>query len=118
MNKNVIITLIVSAMLSCTSSSFAQSRSLFNGRDLNGWHVDVPEMDTNTAAINPFIIRNGLLVSLGTPQGHLITDSVYQNYRLNVEYRFAGKPETAVCLYLPLRHGLFIKCFPGLLKFN
>jgi hypothetical protein len=31
-------------------------------------------------------------VSLGTPEGHLITDSVYQNYRIEVEYRFAGKP--------------------------
>jgi hypothetical protein len=33
-----------------------------------------------------------MLVSLGTPGGHLITDSVYQNYRLQVEYRFAGVP--------------------------
>ncbi len=33
-----------------------------------------------------------MLVSMGNPNGHLITDSVYQNYRLNVEYRFAGKP--------------------------
>jgi hypothetical protein len=33
-----------------------------------------------------------MLVSLGTPGGHLITDSVYQNYRLEVQYRFAGKP--------------------------
>lgn len=70
----------------------AQSRSLFNGKDLSGWHVDVPAMDKDTAARNPFIIRNGMLVSLGTPGGHLITDSVYQNYRLQVEYRFAGKP--------------------------
>jgi len=33
-----------------------------------------------------------MLVSLGTPGGHLITDSVFQNYRLKVEYRFAGEP--------------------------
>jgi hypothetical protein len=72
--------------------SFAQITPLFNGNDLSGWHVDVPEMDTNKAAINPFIVRNGLLVSLGTPNGHLITNNVYENYRLTVEYRFAGKP--------------------------
>jgi hypothetical protein len=29
---------------------------------------------------------------MGTPNGHLITDSVYENYRLEVEYRFAGEP--------------------------
>ena len=72
-------------------NAIAQVHHLFNGKDLTGWHVDVPEMDTNAAAKNPFIVRNGLLVSMGNPQGHLITDSVYKNYRLVVEYRFAGK---------------------------
>lgn len=79
-------------ILFTNNTLFAQSRSLFNGVDLKGWHVDVPAMDNNPDARNPFIIRNGLLVSLGTPEGHLITDSVYQNYRIEVEYRFAGKP--------------------------
>ena len=65
---------------------------LFNGIDLNGWHVDVPEMDKNPEARNPFIVRDGMLVSLGEPNGHLITDSVYRNYRLEVEYRFAAEP--------------------------
>lgn len=59
---------------------------------MQGWHADVPELDSNKAAPFPFIVRNGLLVSLGTPGGHLITDSVYQNYRLQVEYRFAAVP--------------------------
>ena len=31
-------------------------------------------------------------MSLGTPEGHLITDASYRDYRLDVEYRFAGKP--------------------------
>lgn len=65
---------------------------LFNGKDLHGWHADVPEMDKGSLVKSPFIVRNGLLVSLGTPGGHLITDKVYSNYRLEVEYRFAGKP--------------------------
>ena len=51
---------------------------LFNGIALNGWHVDVPEMDKNPEARNPFIVRDGMLVSLGEPNGHLITDSVYR----------------------------------------
>lgn len=65
--------------------------ALFNGKDLTGWHVDVPEMDTSRVR-NPFIIRNNMLVSMGTPNGHLITDSSFQNYTLDVEYRFAGEP--------------------------
>jgi len=66
--------------------------SLFNGKNLDGWHLDVPEMDTNKNIRPPFTVRNGVLVSLGSPGGHLITNNVYQNYRLVVEYRFAGKP--------------------------
>jgi len=73
-------------------SSGPETKSLFNGVDLTGWHVDVPAMDNNPDTINPFIVRDSMLVSLGTPGGHLITDSVYQNYRLEVEYRFAGEP--------------------------
>ena len=76
-----------------TTPIFAQKTiKLFNGKDLNNWFVDVPAMDKDPQAVNPFIIRNGLLVSLGEPQGHLITKSIYENYRLEIEYRFAGKP--------------------------
>ena len=70
----------------------AQTIRLFNGENLDGWHVDVPEMDNNPDAINPFIVRDDMLVSLGTPGGHLITDENFKDYRLEVEYRFAGKP--------------------------
>ena len=66
--------------------------SLFNGRDLSGWHVDVPAMDNDPSVKSPFVVQNKMLVSLGTPNGHLITDSVFENYRLEVEYRFAGTP--------------------------
>ncbi len=69
-----------------------ESIDLFNGKDLTGWHIDVPEMDRNPNATTPFIVRNRQLVSLGEPQGHLITDANYSDFRLNVEYRFPGKP--------------------------
>lgn len=84
---------IFSSFLGFTISfSHAQSINLFNGENLDGWHVDVPAMDDDPDAINPFIVRDGMLVSLGTPGGHLITDANYENYRFEIEYRFAGKP--------------------------
>ncbi|MES2305638.1 MAG: DUF1080 domain-containing protein [Gemmatimonadota bacterium] len=73
----------------------AKPRPLFNGHDLTGWHVDVPARDGNDTTRNPFIVRDGHLVTLGTPGGHLITDSIFRNYRLEVEYRFTGKPGNA-----------------------
>ena len=89
--KKYFIILIIVAFFSCKDRKPA-TQSLFNGVDLTGWHIDVPAMDSNPDTITPFIVRDSMLVSLGTPGGHLITDSVYQNYRLDVEYRFAGKP--------------------------
>lgn len=69
-----------------------KGKSLFNGKDLSGWHADVPAMDKDPNIASPFIVRNGLLVSLGRPGGHLISDMEYQNYRLEAEYRFAARP--------------------------
>ena len=72
-----------------------QQQSLFNGKDLTGWHVDVPAADSNVRLRNPFLVRNGMLVSLGEPPGHLISDSSYRDYRLEVEYRFPAAPGNA-----------------------
>ncbi|TXN34944.1 DUF1080 domain-containing protein [Flagellimonas hymeniacidonis] len=90
--------------------------SLFNGQDLSGWHVDVPEMDTIPNTINPFIIRTGMLVSLGTPRGHLITDDVYKDYRLEVEYRFAGEPGNCGVLVHASTPRALYKMFPKSLE--
>ncbi|MCY2960025.1 MAG: DUF1080 domain-containing protein [Planctomycetota bacterium] len=66
--------------------------SLFNGHDLSGWHADVPGSDGQTNVPPSFVARGGMLVSLGSPEGHLITDASYRDYRLVVEYRWAGEP--------------------------
>jgi len=110
MKKIASIALAAIVLFACKTT--AQTRSLFNGSNLAGWQVDVPEMDTNYLAINPFIIRNGLLVSMGLPNGHLITDSVYSNYRLAVEYRFAGKPGNCGVLVHASTPRALYKMFP------
>lgn len=92
MKTNLLLSVILFAFLSCNMNKEPQTISLFNGTDLTGWHADVPAMDNNPDTINPFIVRDSMLVSLGTPGGHLITDSVFQDYRLEVVYRFAGEP--------------------------
>ena len=103
---------IFSFMMLLPFGAKPQTHSLFNGKDLSGWHVDVPAMDTNPNARNPFIVRNGMLVSLGEPQGHLITDSIYQNFRLQVEYRFAGKPGNCGVLVFASTPRALYKMFP------
>lgn len=66
--------------------------SLFNGTDLSGWHVDVPAADGGAAVEPTFAVEDGVLISRGQPQGHLITDASYGDYRLTVEYRWPGDP--------------------------
>jgi len=66
--------------------------ALFDGKTLDGWRVDIPKADDDPNITPTFIVRDGLLVSRGAPQGHLITDRSYRDYRLEVEYRWTGKP--------------------------
>lgn len=88
MKFNLFILSAFLLFLSCNEDKQPVAQSLINGTDLSGWHIDVPAMDINPDTINPFIIRDGMLVTLGEPIGHIITDEEYENYRLEVEYRF------------------------------
>ena len=81
--------ILLSSMLVAVSA-FAEPVKLFNGKDLSGWTADVPEADGKDDAAPSFVVRDGNLVSLGKPGGHLITEKEYENYRLVVEYRFTG----------------------------
>jgi hypothetical protein len=107
------LVLLISAMtLLASQKSHSQTKDLLNGKDLKGWHVDVPEMDKDPAVKSPFLIRNGLLVSLGTPGGHLITDAEYQNFRLTFQYRFAGKPGNCGALVFVSTSRALYEMFP------
>jgi hypothetical protein len=113
MKPSLLLALFVAA--ACASSRGAVQappRALFNGKDLSGWHADVPAADTNARLRNPFVVRNGLLVSLGEPRGHLITDSTYRDYRLEVEYRFPAAPGNAGVLVHASTPRALYKMFP------
>ncbi len=94
------------------ATSDSKATSLFNGKDLDGWHVDVPHLDKNPDAEATFIVRDGNLVSLGRPGGHLITDAKHENYRLEVEYRFAAQPGNCGVLVHASTPRALYKMFP------
>ena len=85
------------AMASCHAPQSTDSTAiaLFNGHDLTGWFPDIPDADDASGIAPSFIARDGMLVSLGLPVGHLITHESYANYKLVVEYRWPG--ETGNC---------------------
>ncbi len=84
------ILVCVLSLASCQSTP--HSAALFNGKDLAGWHTDVPKADGKENVPPSFVVRDGILVSKGTPQGHLITDASFKDYRVVVEYRWPGRP--------------------------
>jgi Domain of Unknown Function (DUF1080) len=90
MKKHYIFAIILS--FCSITKGFSQTIHLFNGEDLNNWYSDVPAKDKDSTLRKSFIIRDGLLVSMGTPEGHLMSKEQYENYTLEIEYRFAGKP--------------------------
>lgn len=104
--------LLSAALLGSATLCFAQSRSLFNGKDHTGWHIDVPAMDKDSSVQSPFIVRNGMMVSLAKPQGHIITDAEYENYRLDVEYRFPAKPGNCGVLVFASQPRVLYGMFP------
>jgi len=86
--------------------------SLFNGKDLTGWTADVPARDADPNGPPSFVVRNSMLVSLGNPPGHLVTNAAYRDYRLVVEYRFPGKGGNCGVLVHASRPRALYKMFP------
>jgi hypothetical protein len=107
---------ICSALLLLAAATAPQAprkeTPLFNGKDLAGWKADVPAKDTDPNAPDSFVVRDGKLVSLGNPKGHLITEAAYRDYRLEVEYRFTGKAGNCGVLVHASKPRALYKMFP------
>jgi hypothetical protein len=97
-------------------SKTTETINLFNGKDLSGWHVDVPDMDKDSSLKSPFLIRNNELISMGVPNGHLITDAVYHDYIIEAEYRFVNKPGNCGILVHASTPRFLYKMFPKSLE--
>jgi len=85
---------------------------LFDGKDLAGWKPDVPARDADPKGPPSFVVRDGKLVSLGKPEGHLVTEARYRDYRLEVEYRFPGKDGNCGVLIHASKPRALYKMFP------
>jgi 3-keto-disaccharide hydrolase len=87
------LSVLLLGLSSCHSTSGgAGPVELFDGKSLSGWHADVPAADGGATVTPSFLVRDGLLVTPGSPEGHLITDRSFHDYRLVVEYRWPGEP--------------------------
>ncbi len=83
---------LLTLLPACASLAPNDTVALFDGASLDGWHADVPAADDDAEVGPAFVVRDGMLVSLASPQGHLITNASFHDYRLVVEYRWPGEP--------------------------
>jgi hypothetical protein len=108
-NPSALLPIIFLFIVSCSGSG---TQKLFNGTDLEGWEADVPAKDSDPAVPPSFVVRNGVLVSMGKPEGHLITKKEFSNYKLEVEYRFSSAPGNCGVLVHASTPRALYKMFP------
>ena len=77
-----------------------QKISLFNGRDFTGWAKYLTPEPGSSPDIT-WAVTSGVIRCTGKPFGYLMTQQVYADFKLHVEYRWYGKADQ-------LNSGIFV----------
>lgn len=92
-SRQLIALVVVATGLFIPTLHAAEPTALFNGKDLAGWINIYNTPDT-------WNVRDGVLVCTAKSPGFLRTESMYQNYRLELEWRVADdKSNSGVFLH-------------------
>jgi hypothetical protein len=85
--------------------------SLFNGKDLSGWHSFLQNIGTDRDPNGNFKVEDGLLHVNGKDLGYVITNNPYANYHFKVEFRWGvnkwpprqnDKRDAGICYNIPV----------------
>ncbi|MEP7238297.1 MAG: DUF1080 domain-containing protein, partial [Ferruginibacter sp.] len=85
--------------------------SLFNGKNLDGWHTFLRNIGTNKDPNNNFMIEDGMLHVIGRDLGYVMTDSGYKNFQFKVDFKWGekrwpprdtAKRDAGVCYNIPV----------------
>lgn len=103
-----------------SSQTKAEWKSLFNGKDLNGWKVKIAGHDLGDNFGNTFRVEDELLKisydqydSLNGKFGLLISEKEYSHYKFKVEYRFIGEQVAGSPPWAVLASGVMFHCQSG-----
>ena len=66
-------------------------KPLFNGRDLDGWYSFLKNKGKNNDSNQVFTVSNGLLHITGQEFGYIVTDKVFTDFHLVVEFKWGEK---------------------------
>ena len=99
MKKILVLALAALLFASCGE----RQTQLFNGKDLTGWSFSLaPDSEVGADAV--FGVKDGVITIAGQPFGYMITDGIYGNYKLHLEWRWVDEPANS---------GIFVLAEPG-----
>ena len=81
--------LLISTVLFFTSCQEQETVSLFNGSDLDNWGFVLA--DDSKSADEVFYIKDKNIHIAGTPFGYMYTKEKYENFKLELEWRWPGE---------------------------
>lgn len=88
--KNYLLVILILGLLSFRSPSSAQTKTLFNGKDLTGWTVHGTEK---------WYVENGELICESGPDkqyGYLSTNTSYKDFELNLQFKLEANGNSGV----------------------
>lgn len=86
----ITLCLILGLIIGCSTTKEAERTELFNGKDFTGWTFTLA--DDTVSPKDVWSVKDGVVHCKGVPNGYMITDKTYSNYKLHVEWRWAEKP--------------------------
>jgi hypothetical protein len=89
--------------------------TLWNGKNFAGWKFYVPNETVDVNEI--WTVKNGVVCCSGNPNGYMRTKRKYENYRLHLEWRWAGEPaNSGVLLHISGPDKLWPRCIESQLQ--
>jgi len=93
----------------------AKTIDLFNGADLSGWKLFIP--DEKVAPKTVWSVKDGVVRCTGKPAGYMRTEKEYGNYRLRFQWRFPeGGGNSGVLIHIQLPDKVWPKSIEGQLQ--
>jgi hypothetical protein len=93
--------------------------SLFNGKNLKGWHPKITGYDLDDNFANTFRVEDGVLKvcydqyeKFDGKFGHLFYETPFSHYRMRVEYRFVGEQTPGGPGWAFRNSGIMFHCQP------
>jgi len=84
-------TCIAFVVCCCGQATSQEFKSLFNGKDLNGWYSFLRNKGKNNDSDQVFTVNNGLLRITGKDFGYIVTEKIFTDFHLIVEFKWGEK---------------------------